>query len=177
MALSSLHSLIILNSLLFNFPLYVHSIHFSFPTFDSNKQGGLEYQIDASLQNGFIQLTRNRVDQSIGYSIGRVTYPQRLHLWDPITRELADFTTRFSFIINSVNSSADGTNIYQPGDGLAFFLSPNSTRPLNGTGGYLGLVNQSSVFNSSASPFVAVEFDTFQNYWDSNANQVGRPWL
>ncbi|KAK1276227.1 hypothetical protein QJS04_geneDACA005762 [Acorus gramineus] len=173
MALSSLHSFILFNSLLFYFPLSIHSIHFSFPTFDSNTQGGLEYQGDASLQNGFIQLTRNRVDQSIGHSTGRVTYHERLHLWDPITCGLADFTTRFSFVIEHVNSSADGTNKYESGDGFAFFFSPNSTRPLNSTGGYLGLVNQSSVFDSSANPFVAIEFDTFKNDWDTDANQVG----
>ncbi|KAK1301045.1 L-type lectin-domain containing receptor kinase IX.1 [Acorus calamus] len=104
--------------------------------------------------------------------MGRVTYHGRLHLWNPITGELADFTTRFSFVIEHVDSSADGTNTYKSGDGIAFFLSPNSTRSLNATGGYLGLVNQSSLFNSSANPFVAVEFDTYKNDWDSNANQL-----
>ncbi|KAK1300848.1 hypothetical protein QJS10_CPB13g00279 [Acorus calamus] len=105
--------------------------------------------------------------------MGRVIHHERLHLWDPITGELADFTTRFSFVIKNVNSSADGKNKYAPGDGLAFFLSPNKTRPPNGAGGYLGLVNESSVFDSSANPFVAVEFDMYPNEWDTYARQVG----
>ncbi|KAK1322699.1 Basic agglutinin [Acorus calamus] len=66
--------------------------------------------------------------------------------------------------------SADGNNKYLPGYGRAFFLSPKSSPPLNVTGGYLGLVNQYS--SVSANPFVAVEFDTFRNEWDTNSNQV-----
>jgi hypothetical protein len=41
-----------------------------------------------------------------------------MHLWDKASGNLTDFTTNFSFVIDSQNN----TNY---GDGLAFFLAPN----------------------------------------------------
>ncbi|RVW75759.1 L-type lectin-domain containing receptor kinase IX.1 [Vitis vinifera] len=60
------------------------------------------------------------------------------------------------------------------GDGLAFFLAPNSTRlPSDVTGGSLGLVSRNQTLNSTANHFFAVEFDTFPNAWDPKHDHVG----
>ncbi|PPD77931.1 hypothetical protein GOBAR_DD25151 [Gossypium barbadense] len=49
------------------------------------------------------------------------------------------------------------------GDGFAFFIAPNGSKiPPNSGGGHLGLQSYGIV----NSPFVAVEFDTFDNPWD-----------
>ncbi|KAG6515015.1 hypothetical protein ZIOFF_025393 [Zingiber officinale] len=78
---------------------------------------------------------------------------------------LTDFSTHFAFIINPNGQR-------QPGDGMAFFLSPfpsNSSSYPNSGGCGLGLfsamVCQSSTdsISSQPVPIVAVEFDTYPN--------------
>ncbi|KAJ9552131.1 hypothetical protein OSB04_016176 [Centaurea solstitialis] len=51
---------------------------------------------------------------------GRVTYIKELHLWDKASRELASFTTDFSFVIDSMSDA-----LYA--DGLTFFLAENNS--------------------------------------------------
>ncbi|KAI7991237.1 hypothetical protein LOK49_LG12G00928 [Camellia lanceoleosa] len=92
-----------------------------------------------------------------------------LHLWDNASGNLADFTTHFSFVISTANISSPITG----GDGLAFFLVPNGSHiPPNTEGGGLGLghslASNNQTTNSTGPPFVAVEFDTFVNQWDSD---------
>ncbi|WVZ26647.1 hypothetical protein V8G54_005191 [Vigna mungo] len=74
-------------------------------------------------------------------------------LWDMKSRKLADFTTKFSFVIFSEN------RYY--GDGMTFFLADPNLPLLKDIkeGGGLGLVNVEQVLNSTQHPFVAVEFD------------------
>ncbi|KAE9466263.1 hypothetical protein C3L33_01840, partial [Rhododendron williamsianum] len=63
-----------------------------------------------------------------------------------------------------------------PGDGLTFFLSPtNATQiPVNSSGAFLGLFNNSTALNNDTNnQVVAVEFDTFPNQWDPSQNHVG----
>jgi hypothetical protein len=80
-----------------------------------------------------------------------------MHLWDKASGNLTDFTTHFSFVIDSQNN----TNY---ADGLAFFLAPNGlTIPKDSAGGALGLASRDQVLNSTDNPFVAVEFDIFFN--------------
>ncbi|KAK9184669.1 hypothetical protein WN943_025020 [Citrus x changshan-huyou] len=100
--------------------------------------------------------------------IGRATYNKPLRLWNNATGNLTDFTTHFSFVIDSQNRTAYG-------DGLAFFLAPQGSRIPNATkGGSLGLTNDGEYLNSSSNPFVAVEFDIYRNGgWDPPGNHVG----
>jgi hypothetical protein len=80
-----------------------------------------------------------------------------MHLWDKASGNLTDFTTNFSFVIDSQNN----TNY---GDGLAFFLAPNGSMiPEDSGGGALGLASCGQELNSRDNPFVAVEFDIFFN--------------
>ncbi|KAK4789295.1 hypothetical protein SAY86_020614 [Trapa natans] len=110
-----------------------------------------------------IQLTPDKTA-----NIGRATYNEPMQIWDNSTGNLTDFSTYFSFIIDSNNSTAYG-------DGLAFFLAPVGSRiPDNLTrGGSLGLTYGELVFNSTSNPFVAVEFDIYKNSWDQPGTHVG----
>jgi hypothetical protein len=140
------------------------AISFNFPNFTSSDS---RIKYDRAFAEGqVIQLTNNKV---VTGSIGRATYASPMHLWDKASGNLTDFTTHFSFVIDSQNS----TNY---GDGLAFFLAPpatGSTVPNNVTiGSSLGLTNDNQVLDSTDNPFVAVEFDIYPNKpWDP----PGRP--
>uniref|UniRef100_A0A2N9HBV7 Protein kinase domain-containing protein n=1 Tax=Fagus sylvatica TaxID=28930 RepID=A0A2N9HBV7_FAGSY len=60
------------------------------------------------------------------------------------------------------------------GDGLAFFHAPDySKMPLIVNGSALGLATDDQVLNSTDNPFVAVEFDIFNNTWDPTTEHVG----
>ncbi|KAL4628921.1 hypothetical protein ACB092_05G272300 [Castanea dentata] len=73
---------------------------------------------------------------------------------------LTDFTTHFSFAIDSQNRSAYG-------DRLAFFLAPVS-------GSTIGLTCDDQALDSKDNPFVVVEFDIYSNvYLDPPGEHVG----
>ncbi|KAK6945851.1 Legume lectin domain [Dillenia turbinata] len=115
---------------------------------------------DASCTGVDIQLTVNGPDMTMINSTGRVRYVDLLHLWDKDSGKVTNFSTHFSFVIDSQNSTPHA-------DGLAFFLAP-SDFPLPRTGGGQGLglltLNRANQpFNSSSEHFVAVEFDAWSN--------------
>ncbi|KAI3752988.1 hypothetical protein L2E82_25031 [Cichorium intybus] len=150
--------------------LFVHpssaNLTFNFTSFNPNNHE-LNYQGDAAPSNTVIQLTRNQQDKEMHWSSGRVTYQKLFHLWDKDSGELADFTTRFSFTINSGDQP-----IY--GDGIAFFLAPEGFElPPVQEGSGIGLVGGDQVVNSTLNPFIAVEFDTYKNDWDPVGDHVG----
>ncbi|CAL9168183.1 unnamed protein product [Musa hybrid cultivar] len=139
----------------------VSSLSFNFPSFREDDQSFHE-EADASFNGTVINLTRYPMQ----YATGRVVYNEPLLLWDADTRNLTDFTTNFSFIIDSVNQSSYA-------DGLAFFLSPyGSTFPTYSRGAFLGLYSNSSMDNTTVKT-VAVEFDTFSNDWDPKGDHLG----
>ncbi|WOL04959.1 hypothetical protein Cni_G13682 [Canna indica] len=141
-----------------------NALSFDFPSFDHGAASNIIFQGDASVQMKEINLT----SYPMLYSVGRAVYGQPLRLWDAQTRELADFVTHFSFVIDSFDRSSS-----DHGDGLAFFLSMYpSTIPAYSRGAFLGLFGNSSLDNSTVRT-VAVEFDTFRNAWDPSANHVG----
>ena len=77
-----------------------------------------------------------------------------MHLWDKNSKNLTDFATHFSFVIDSQNQSSHA-------DGMAFFLAPNSTKISEvSNGSDLGLSSPSLAIENS---FVAVEFDIWRN--------------
>ena len=144
------------------------SISFNFPSF-STDNSNLILKGDADTKpDGRLHLTKDTLDGSIGESVGRALYHERVHLWDNSTGKLnvTDFTTNFSFIIKAVNKFA--------ADGLAFFISPfDSSIPNNSAGGYLGLFSNETGINGTQNQIVAVEFDTYKNWWDPSARHVG----
>ncbi|KAJ6302697.1 hypothetical protein OIU77_016727 [Salix suchowensis] len=119
----------------------------------------------SSSAGGAIQLTTNRRDANLNLSSGRATYHRPMQLWDKASGNLTDFTTHFTFSIDSQNASTYG-------DGLAFFLGPEQLPPLF-VGGSLGLLRSNQPLNTTDNQFVAVEFDIFQNYFDPPREHVG----
>ncbi|KAJ9705572.1 hypothetical protein PVL29_003572 [Vitis rotundifolia] len=105
-----------------NFDLNGHQIHFG---------GQASYSGDKA-----IHLTRNQRDKMMNDSWRRATYREPFHLWDKASKRMADFSTNLSFGIDSQRK-------FSYGDGLAFFLAPNSTQlPSDVTrGSGLGLVS------------------------------------
>ncbi|CAN1342790.1 L-type lectin-domain containing receptor kinase IX.1 [Linum perenne] len=99
--------------------------------------------------------------------VGHATYSRKVPIWDPETRELADFTSRFTF-----NIDPQGRSNYAAG--FAFFLAPPDFHiPPNSAGGFLGLYNLTTS-NSARNRIVHVEFDTFPNQeWDPPFQHVG----
>ncbi|KVI10869.1 L-type lectin-domain containing receptor kinase IX.1-like [Cynara cardunculus var. scolymus] len=139
---------------------------FNLTSFNPNNHD-LNYYGDATPSSPDIQLTRNQRDKEMHYSTGRITYPKLLQLWDKDSGEVADFTTRFSFTVDSWNQS-------HYGDGIAFFLAPEGFQtPQKQEGGGIGLVSGDQVLNSTSNPFIAVEFDTYKNDWDPVGDHVG----
>ncbi|KAL9330773.1 hypothetical protein ACSQ67_000383 [Phaseolus vulgaris] len=129
---------------------------FSITNFDDTENAGLiGYAGVAKILNGSIQLN------SLIYSgIGRAIYGQPLHLKNSSNGKLTDFSTRFSFTIQSPDT------IY--GDGFGFYVAPLSYQiPNTMIPGYaLGLYDENI-------PILAVEFDTFINDFDPPMQHVG----
>ncbi|KAH0722847.1 hypothetical protein KY290_005505 [Solanum tuberosum] len=127
------------------------------------------YEADASPANGVIQLTKNQLDSGESFSVGRATYSKELYLLDKASGKVRDFSTHFSFEINS-----QGRNYYA--DGLAFFLAPAGSvipEKYSAAGEGLGLAIDNGLNTSKNHPFVAVEFDTFKNAYDPPGDHIG----
>ncbi|WOG82575.1 hypothetical protein DCAR_0101740 [Daucus carota subsp. sativus] len=138
------------------------SLSFTSNNFSTNI-GNISLDRNATLASNTIQLTADLA------SMGRATYYQPMTLWDDRSGNLTDFTTHFSFIINSQNRT-------KYGDGMAFFLAPVGSKiPRTATkGGSLGLTTDEQPLNSTDNPFIAVEFDVYTNPgWDPVGEHVG----
>jgi hypothetical protein len=103
--------------------------------------------------------------------VGWAIYAKRVPLWDSDTRKLTNFTSHYSFTINT-----QGAPHYA--SGLAFFLAPAGFEiPPNSSGGFLGLFNTTTSTestDSSRNQIVLVEFDSFPNpEWDPPVEHVG----
>ncbi|KAL3741640.1 hypothetical protein ACJRO7_017149 [Eucalyptus globulus] len=130
-------------------------IDFSFQIFNDSilqRQGNATYD-----SSGFIQITEANRDKFLSASVGWATYHEPMRLWDKATGNVADFTTQFTFVINSLGESSFA-------DGLTFFLVPRGSQlPVNSEGRFLALVDPNRDPSNSSTSFVAVEFDTFRN--------------
>ncbi|KAI5333158.1 hypothetical protein L3X38_023288 [Prunus dulcis] len=160
---------VLLLLLLFHLAPCATSLNFNFSTFP-NGINNLSFEGDAFVDGAFLRLTKSAADDGQDQSVGRATYSQPFLLRDNATGKLADFTTNFTFTINSLDKT-----LYA--DGLAFFLAPNGSA-LNrtiGRGGSLGLptINPEKNESTNLYPFVAVEFDIFQNAVTSVQDPAG----
>ncbi|KAL3741666.1 hypothetical protein ACJRO7_017175 [Eucalyptus globulus] len=159
--LQSLLVLVLSLAIAFTASASSQGIDFSFRTFDNNN---IRFQGDASISSDLIQLTKATMSK------GWATYHKPMRLWDKATGNVADFTTNFTFIINSQGNSKFG-------DGFTFFLVPEGSQiPFDSLGRYLALLSPSRNSSISSTSFVAVEFDTYRNNFsgvvDSNCSQV-----
>ncbi|KAM7474818.1 hypothetical protein LguiB_022061 [Lonicera macranthoides] len=131
------------------------SLTFDFPNFFDHQ--GEIINNGSYISSEGLQVTPNELGTDRRLKAGRATYTSPLHLWDNSTGELADFSTNFTFVIDS-----SGSSLY--GDGLAFFLARNNS--VIEIGRAIGLPVDYDTGNAT-DPFVAVEFDTFWNSeWD-----------
>ncbi|OIW07592.1 hypothetical protein TanjilG_08479 [Lupinus angustifolius] len=138
-------------------------VSFSINKFVSNEKD-LVFQGDASVSSTGALLQNNIPKQN---SVGRVLYAKPIRIFDSKKHKEASFTTSFTFIVTSPDPN-------QPADGFAFFLAPpDSQIPPNsvGNGGFLGIFNDQSL--NAANQIVAVEFDTFSNFWDPSFHHIG----
>ncbi|KAF2320617.1 hypothetical protein GH714_029074 [Hevea brasiliensis] len=150
---------------LFLLNFHVTPLSFNFTSFDPSNQD-IKCEGDAASLDSVLQLNKYEVEQT-----GHATYGELLHLWDKASGNLADFTTNFTFSIDSQYNE-------KYADGFAFFLAPPQFRIPDvqggGGGGGLGLAYGNQTLNSTDNPFVAVEFDTYINIFDKEeAEHVG----
>ncbi|PQM34611.1 L-type lectin-domain containing receptor kinase IX.1 [Prunus yedoensis var. nudiflora] len=163
---------VLLLLLLFHLAPSATSLNFSFPTFP-NGINTLSLEGNAFVDGKFLRLTNSAVDEEKTGSVGRATYSQPFLLRDNATGKLADFTTTFTFTIDSRNKTPYA-------DGLAFFLAPNGSAlnksPIS-TGGALGLPVANpelpGIKPEKNESFVAVEFDIVQNTATSVQDPAG----
>ncbi|KAL5727729.1 hypothetical protein ACHQM5_000889 [Ranunculus cassubicifolius] len=156
----SFYSVVIVSFLLFR---YAHSISFKVPSFTSGTED-IVYEGAAVPSVGAVDFT-----SLLYYSqVGRVTYAKPLQLWDSETGKLSDFSTHFTFTIDT-----RGLSNYAAG--ITFFLaSVGFPIPPNSAGGFLGLFNTTTSLAVSQNHVVLVEFDTFVNpEWDPDYKHVG----
>ncbi|CAN1189099.1 L-type lectin-domain containing receptor kinase IX.1 [Linum perenne] len=144
-----------------------NGLSFNFTTFTAGQSQNITYEQAFPADNA-IQLTKNLLGSDLKFSFGRATYHSPLPLWDPISRNLTDFQTHFTFTIFSQFKEGYG-------DGLAFFLAPKGSKLPPGLteGGSMGLTRDLQQLNTSGNRFVAVEFDIFSNSWDPVGKHVG----
>ncbi|XP_052195282.1 L-type lectin-domain containing receptor kinase IX.1-like [Diospyros lotus] len=138
------------------------SVNFQISRF--GPEAKISYQGDAVPSVGAVELINHVIYLC---RVGWAVYPDKIPLWDSKTGKLSDFTTHFSFIIDT-----RGLSTY--GHGLAFFLAPVGFQiPPNSAGGFLGLFN-TTTSDLPTNQIVLVEFDSFSNpEWDPPYEHVG----
>ncbi|XP_030440977.1 L-type lectin-domain containing receptor kinase IX.1-like [Syzygium oleosum] len=137
-------------------------IDFSFPPFNDSI---IRRQGDASVSKDSIHIAQYRASNT-HQSVGWATYREPMRLWDKATGNVADFTTQFTFVINSQGHTRFA-------DGMTFFLVPSGSQlSPNSIGGGLAIMDPDRDLSNSSTWFVAVEFDTFYNEFDPNCAQV-----
>ncbi|KAL1153171.1 hypothetical protein V6Z11_A09G157900 [Gossypium hirsutum] len=138
-------------------------VSFDITRFDTTTNN-IAYEGDAHPSLGNLELNIVEYLCRVGWAM----YTEPIRIWDSSTLSLTDFTTHFSFTINTRNAS-------NYGNGFAFFLAPVDYQiPPNSAGGYLGLLNSSTATGTSRTQIITVEFDSYSNGdWDPPTEHVG----
>ncbi|XP_050894308.1 lectin 5-like [Lathyrus oleraceus] len=138
------------------------SFSFSFPKFD-NGSDTIALGGDAKITGGVLQLTKkDQLGKPSPHSFGLSAFLEAIRLSDKTGGKVADFTTEFFFVVDPKGSQLHG-------DGFTFFIASLGYEfPDNSSseGGFLGLFDKETAFNTSENSIVAVEFDSFTNEWD-----------
>ncbi|KAI9111500.1 hypothetical protein K1719_017190 [Acacia pycnantha] len=152
--------------LLFSFSslfLSVNSLYFQKSGFPSN-DADILYMGSAGSVVGTV---RFNLKDTYTCQVGWAIYARRVKLWDSSTGHITDFTSHYTFTIDT-----QGLTTY--GHGLCFFLAPFGFEiPPNSATGFLGLFNTTTSL-SSQSQIVHVEFDSYPNSeWGETTEHVG----
>ncbi|GFS34522.1 hypothetical protein Acr_00g0034410 [Actinidia rufa] len=124
-----------------------HAPSFNIPDIGPQHQNvNITIHRDAYISPQGLQVTSDE-RRNLGKRAGKATYREPFYLWDKASGALADFSTHFSFVIDSYRS-------LNYADGLAFFLAPDESNVKVGCA--IGLPVDPI---EPASPFVALEFD------------------
>ena len=130
---------------------FTSALSFNFPRFDSSEPN-ISFENAYANEDKVIQLTGSKL---IPWYHGRAMYFRPMHLWDKDSKNLTDFATHFSLVIDSQNQ-------LKYADGMAFFLAPNGSKfSKTDSGSNMGLYDPEQ--NSDENPFVAVKFDIYSN--------------
>lgn len=128
--------------------------------------------------NSALQLTPDSLNDKVKLinQSGRVMMKNRFKLWEGDQATSSDHTIRLGNKVASFNTSFL-INIYPinnslPGEGLAFVIAPDLLHPPSSHGQYLGLTNATTDGNTT-NQFIAIEFDTFRQDFDPDANHIG----
>ena len=142
---------------------FTSALSFNFTSF-SSQELNISYEKAYADEDQVIQLRGSTLKEGLA---GRATYFRPMHLWNKASGHLTDFSTHFTFVIDSQNQT-------KYADGLTFFLALNGSKL--STDAYsknLGLYNYPPS-NSQDSCFVEVEFDIWSNFqWDPPGAHVG----
>ncbi|PSS21427.1 Legume lectin domain protein [Actinidia chinensis var. chinensis] len=135
--------------------------------FNETHYATFEVERPATISNDALQVTPDSGQEEFNLKnqSGRVFLKRRFKLTDAKSDRVASFNS--SFLINLYR--IDNTT---PGEGLAFVVAPDLYLPANSSGEFLGLTNATTDGNST-NLIVAVEFDTFKNGFDPDANHIG----
>ncbi|CAI8588133.1 unnamed protein product [Vicia faba] len=168
-ATQTIFSLFLLTFLLSITNVNSESVSVSFPKFD-NVTDTIVLGGDAKNIGGVLQLTeKNQLGNPSTHSFGLSVFSKPIRLYEEKSGKVADFTTAFSFVVDPKGSQLHG-------DGFTFFiLSVGYDLPVNSSseGGFLGLFDKETAFDTSKNSIVAVEFDSFTNEWDPNSPHIG----
>ncbi|KAK2374050.1 Lectin 8 [Trifolium repens] len=161
LATQNLFSVFILTFLLLIIDVKSESFSFNFPEFDNDTKS-IALGGDAIINGGVLQLTqKDQLGRPSPHTFGLSAFNNIIHFVDK-NGEVADFTTDFLFVVNPKGSQPHG-------DGFTFFIASLGYEfPDNSSseGGFLGLFDKETAFNTSKNSIVAVEFDSFTNEWD-----------
>jgi hypothetical protein len=126
----------------------------------------LRFEGDAAPHGDLVDLTCNLRASPRFNCKGRMSYNHPVPFYQTTTGEVASFSTRFNFAIGFPGK--------YPGDGMTFFLSSYpSMLPLKSGGGNLGLHNGDGMNADAKGRIIAVEFDTYENGFDSSPAHIG----